>query len=237
MAKSCQNCKNPLSERAKFCRMCGTPVLVNDYQRKNINDSIVDNEIILPTKVLAPSPRASAKQVVPPIISTTKAKSISVDQTVKSLFGLSLAPPTNALVGSLEQAGFALRIGAFMLDLLLIMVLLLFVTLLADSFISYQTIIAKIATLLLSVIWISNFLVLPSIKGQSVGKWLVGIRIISSNQSRAKVSQILVRHLFGYFIATLPFALGLLWVIWDPKQQGWHDKLARTLVVRKRFNY
>ena len=240
MAKSCQNCKNSLSERAKFCRMCGTPVVVSDYQNKNINDSIINNEIILPTEVLAPSPRASAKQAVQavlPIISTTKARSISLAQRVNTLFGLSLAPPTNALVGSLEQAGFSLRIGAFMLDLLLIMILLLFVTLLANIFISYQTIIEKIATLLFSVIWIGNFLVLPSIKGQTIGKWLVGIRIISSNQSRAKVSQIAIRHLFGYFIATLPFALGLLWVIWDPKQQGWHDKLAKTLVVRKRFNY
>jgi len=218
--------------------MCGTPKVANDYQNNEIiNDKIVNKEeLILPTEVLAPSPRAS--QVVPPIISTTKTKSISVVQPVEnSLLGLSLAPPTNALVGSLQQAGFLLRLGAFMLDLLLIMVLLLFFTLIANNFISYQEIIAKIALLLLSVIWIGNFLVLPSIKGQTLGKWLVGIRIISHNQTKAKVSQIVIRHLFGYFIATLPFALGLLWVVWDPKQQGWHDKLAKTLVVKKRFDW
>jgi uncharacterized RDD family membrane protein YckC len=26
--------------------------------------------------------------------------------------------------------------------------------------------------------------------------------------------------------------LGLLWVLWDPQKQGWHDKMAGTVVVR-----
>jgi uncharacterized RDD family membrane protein YckC len=34
---------------------------------------------------------------------------------------------------------------------------------------------------------------------------------------------------------TMSFALcfvGVIWVAFDPRHQGWHDKLARTLVVR-----
>jgi uncharacterized RDD family membrane protein YckC len=30
--------------------------------------------------------------------------------------------------------------------------------------------------------------------------------------------------------------LGLIWVAFDPKKQGWHDKLAGTIVVRVRKN-
>ncbi|MBI4854759.1 MAG: RDD family protein [Acidobacteria bacterium] len=232
----CQNCKNPLSERAKFCRMCGTPVVITSSE--NASNTITKSEVILPTKVLAPSPGVSAKQVVPPIVSTTKAKSISVVQIVEKLSSnLSLAPPTNALVGSLEQAGFLLRMGAFMLDVLLMMVLLLVIAFLANNFMNYQIVISKIAKILFLVLWIGNFFILPSIKGQTLGKWLIGIRIISLNQTRAKTSQIVIRHLFGYPIALIPFALGLLWLIWDPKQQGWHDKLAKTLVIKKRFDW
>ena len=29
-------------------------------------------------------------------------------------------------------------------------------------------------------------------------------------------------------------ALGLLWVAFDPRKQGWHDKLAHTVVVRRK---
>ncbi len=34
-------------------------------------------------------------------------------------------------------------------------------------------------------------------------------------------------------ILTVVGWLGFLWIIWDPLKQGWHDKLARTYVVKK----
>ena len=42
--------------------------------------------------------------------------------------------------------------------------------------------------------------------------------------------QLIVRYL-GYFPSTLCLGLGFFWIIWDEKHQGWHDKLARTVVV------
>lgn len=42
--------------------------------------------------------------------------------------------------------------------------------------------------------------------------------------------QLIVRYL-GYFPSALCLGLGFLWIIWDEKHQGWHDKLARTVVV------
>jgi uncharacterized RDD family membrane protein YckC len=35
-------------------------------------------------------------------------------------------------------------------------------------------------------------------------------------------------------VSIIPFGLGLLWVAFDSRKQGWHDKLAHTLVVRDR---
>jgi uncharacterized RDD family membrane protein YckC len=34
-------------------------------------------------------------------------------------------------------------------------------------------------------------------------------------------------------ISLLAFGLGFLWMLWDPKKQTWHDKAARTLVVKR----
>ena len=31
----------------------------------------------------------------------------------------------------------------------------------------------------------------------------------------------------------LVFGLGYFWMLWDPKKQTWHDKAARTLVVKR----
>jgi uncharacterized RDD family membrane protein YckC len=32
----------------------------------------------------------------------------------------------------------------------------------------------------------------------------------------------------------LPLFIGILWVAFDPRKQGWHDKMAGTVVVRRR---
>lgn len=44
--------------------------------------------------------------------------------------------------------------------------------------------------------------------------------------------QWLLRYV-GYYVACLPLGAGLLWIHWDKRHQGWHDKIANTLVVRK----
>jgi len=45
--------------------------------------------------------------------------------------------------------------------------------------------------------------------------------------------QLVIRYL-GYYVASIPLLAGLAWVAFDPRKQGWHDKLARTVVVRAR---
>ena len=34
-------------------------------------------------------------------------------------------------------------------------------------------------------------------------------------------------------IITVVALLGFLWMVWDHRKQGWHDKLARTYVVKR----
>ena len=43
--------------------------------------------------------------------------------------------------------------------------------------------------------------------------------------------QLIIRYL-GYIISTIPLGLGIFWVAFDKKKQGFHDKLANTVVVQ-----
>lgn len=43
----------------------------------------------------------------------------------------------------------------------------------------------------------------------------------------------LIGRYFAYFIAIIPLCLGMIWVAFDRRKQGWHDKLAGTVVVRQ----
>jgi uncharacterized RDD family membrane protein YckC len=40
-------------------------------------------------------------------------------------------------------------------------------------------------------------------------------------------------RIFVANISLVAFGLGFLWMLWDPKKQTWHDKAARTLVVKR----
>jgi uncharacterized RDD family membrane protein YckC len=42
--------------------------------------------------------------------------------------------------------------------------------------------------------------------------------------------QALLRYL-GYAVSALPLGLGFLWILWDRRRQGFHDKIAGTAVV------
>ncbi|WP_149536150.1 RDD family protein [Siccirubricoccus phaeus] len=64
------------------------------------------------------------------------------------------------------------------------------------------------------------------------GKWVLGLRIVAAEDGgHVPIGRLVARYL-GYIVSALPLCLGFLWMLWDSRRQGWHDKLARTLVVR-----
>lgn len=69
-------------------------------------------------------------------------------------------------------------------------------------------------------------------KSATPGKMLFKMRIVDAETFQpVSSSRLLVRYL-SYFISMLPLFFGCLWVAWDKKKQGWHDKIARTVIVR-----
>jgi uncharacterized RDD family membrane protein YckC len=69
-------------------------------------------------------------------------------------------------------------------------------------------------------------------EGQTIGKGMVGIRAIRTDGSSISLGQGLLRYL-GYVVSGLIFSLGFIWVAFDGKRQGWHDKLAGTYVIEE----
>ena len=69
------------------------------------------------------------------------------------------------------------------------------------------------------------------------GKLALRMVIVDAKTGAApSLGQCIVRYL-GYIPATLPLCLGLLWVAVDKRKQGWHDKLAGTVVVCERADH
>ena len=67
------------------------------------------------------------------------------------------------------------------------------------------------------------------------GKMMLNARIVDADTGAAPTRRQLVIRYLGYYVSLLPFGLGFIWIAIDPRKQGWHDRLAHTVVVRPRL--
>ena len=135
-------------------------------------------------------------------------------------------------------ASIGLRCSAFLLDYILTILIPAITVLIAvyckrrlgaPGLASTILIIGYLATAALLVF---NAIYLCERDGQSFGKRFIGIRIIRSDGSKVTYKTAILRHFIGYPISIFFGGLGIWWALWDGQQQGWHDKLAGTLVVK-----
>jgi uncharacterized RDD family membrane protein YckC len=89
------------------------------------------------------------------------------------------------------------------------------------------SILASISLVALSIIY---YVTSWTASGQTLGKMIGGIKVISANGSPVSLGQALLRYL-GYVVSAAVISVGFLWVAFDGKRQGWHDKIARTYIV------
>ena len=65
------------------------------------------------------------------------------------------------------------------------------------------------------------------------GKIMMGIYIVDEiTLGQPSVGRLVLRY-FGYYVSILPLLLGFIWVAFDKRKQGFHDKIARTLVIKQ----
>ena len=241
MTKFCPYCGKQLNLRSKFCPQCGRERLERQpvgldvggdpsparatsssaesarLQRNFERASIVD--------------RPSAPQVDGrPRTITTASRPNGAAQVARRY-----APATHSLIGPSEQAGFGLRYGAWMFDFLITLIAIMGFTFGVTaasrrSVVGSNTDLAIIIGLTL-LLFVLNFVVLAGISGQTAGMRILGIYIVRVDSRPFTIKQAALRHLIGYPLSTALFFLGFLWMLWDPRQQGWHDKLAGTIVV------
>ena len=85
--------------------------------------------------------------------------------------------------------------------------------------------------LCLGVFWIVYEAVLVSQwDGYTVGKKIMGIRVVSANPGKVDWVRAFVRSVSKILSSFL--LLGYLWMLADEDSQTWHDKLAETYVVQ-----
>ena len=133
-----------------------------------------------------------------------------------------------------EYSGFWIRFGASLIDIVILIAITFpmlymiygetlyysedFILGGADFIISY--VMPFVATILF---WMY--------KSATPGKMAVKAIIVDFKTGNAPtIKQSIIRY-FGYMVSMIPLCLGFIWVCWDNKKQGWHDKMAGTVVI------
>ncbi|MES2890347.1 MAG: RDD family protein [Pseudomonadota bacterium] len=145
-----------------------------------------------------------------------------------------VADPTDV---SFEYAGFWIRTGASLIDSVLVL-LVTYPLLYAIYGAAYfdddsDRFIAGPADFLLSWVAPAVLAVWFWLRKQGTpGKLVLSLRVVDARTGQTlTVGQSIGRYL-AYFVSALPLGLGMIWVGFDERKQGWHDKLANTVVVR-----
>lgn len=72
------------------------------------------------------------------------------------------------------------------------------------------------------------------IKQGTPGKLLMGARVVDAQTGATLTTGQAIGRYLAYYVSLIPFCLGFFWVGFDARKQGWHDKLAGTVVVLDR---
>ncbi len=152
-----------------------------------------------------------------------------------------------------HYAGFVTRSIAFIIDLILVVVtqvtFMLMVKLVLDFFGLdglaqaifepnaaantplqiglFRWVLAVIGSSMLFNVYVVTFWLLTD---RTIGQAALGLRVVRSNGQPLKLGSA-IRRVIGYYLSFFALFIGFLWILLDDRRQGWHDKLADTIVI------
>ncbi|MCE1270437.1 MAG: RDD family protein [Acinetobacter sp.] len=132
-----------------------------------------------------------------------------------------------------EYAGFWIRFAASIIDNIIIFVALIPIAMLLGWESTYSSRLSSGIDWLWQIL-VAVFFVFCWVKfAGTPGKRLLRLKVLDERTGEnITVGQGIIRYI-GYFPAILVLFIGLIWVAFDSKKQGWHDKMAKTVVVRE----
>jgi len=129
-------------------------------------------------------------------------------------------PAPAAATAALPRAGFWVRMGALLLDALLV------------GFVVHVLLHEHHLHLLVLAVYGA---VMWKLRGSTIGGIVFDLRVVRRDGRAVDWETAIVRAL-GCFLSLAVAGLGFFWIAFDDDKQAWHDKIAGTVVVRAKGN-
>ena len=141
---------------------------------------------------------------------------------------------------AVQFAGFWRRLGAALIDLILVLTLTAPLLYLIYGQAYFAWFVEDFDLLNFYDLWealltralpIIALLILWTRTGATPGKRLLHCKIVDARTHQLPTIRQAITRFVCYAVSSLPFNLGFFWIGWDKRKQGFHDKLARTVVL------
>ena len=134
----------------------------------------------------------------------------------------------------MKYAGFWIRVLATIIDSTIVMLIVWPISYLQDGAATkgFGPFFSELEdSPVFTIIAITYLLISSVVVSRTLGKVLLGLHIVDANNGEVPTRMKLIVRLLGYIPSGVILNLGFLWVAFDARKQGWHDKLAGTIVV------
>ena len=145
--------------------------------------------------------------------------------------------PDSSDVTGLVPAGFVSRLLAMVIDVGVIVTVILVATLVTEliglvlpKWTWLSSAIPTAVGTVVTFVPLIYFFASVAITGRTVGKAVMGVRVVGLDGRRLPIGRSLIRTV-AYLVSLIPLFAGFLWVLVDNKRRGWHDHIARSRVV------
>ena len=133
-----------------------------------------------------------------------------------------------------EYAGFWIRFGAVIIDTIILTIVIL----VPLSFIygadywlgerlvyGFWDIFLNYVLPFVATIWFwRKFLGTP-------GKMMLELQVVDATTFKTMSLGQSIGRYFAYLVSSIPLCLGFVWIAFDKRKQGWHDKIAGTVFI------
>ena len=125
----------------------------------------------------------------------------------------------------MQPVGVGIRIAAGLVDLIIMMIIIYPLMFIAGQSMGLQ--------LAFSFIGILYFIVMEALKGQTVGKMVLGIKVVKKDGTPISWGESVIRNLLRIVDGLFFYLVGIICIAVTPNKQRVGDMAASTLVVKK----
>lgn len=209
----CGDCGNELPEGARFCGACGA--------------------VVEPVAHGVAAPAAVSPIAVTRYAGFWRRMAAHLIDVAILWVALSLVSVVLAGAGYFYFYGFFVEASRTAATLLLSgypLAMIRSLTSIPDAF-SYGLWVGDVIELVRPFVILAYYVAFTGLRGQTPGKMALGIKVVRDDGRAPGLAFAALREIVGKAVSSVVVLLGFLWVAWDRRKQGWHDKIARTSVV------